>query len=339
MITKEDRIFITGGSGFIGTNLIDLFMKKGYDFINLDKAEPIKKDQISYWVKGNIVNMADLESVFSKYHPTLVIHLAARTDTLSTDIKDYSENTQGSKNIIDIVKKYSCVRHLIMTSTQYVYKSLTIPFPSKDDEYIPHTTYGLSKKIMEEDTRHSNLQCAWTIVRPANVWGPWHMRYPNELWKVLDKGFYVHPTKQPAVRTYAYVKNLTHQIDGIINADLNIVNEQTYYLGDLPIDSRLWLEEWVKQLRGSKLHYIPTWIMRGVAIWGDVLGTLGIKFPIYSIRFNNMMEDWYDTTNKTIDLFGVRNENLSDNVKETIEWLKGEGVSFFPYWKKKYGKN
>ena len=89
-------------------------MKKGYDFINLDKAEPIKKDQISYWVKGNIVNMADLESVFSKYHPTLVIHLAARTDTLSTDIKDYSENTQGSKNIIDIVKKYSCVRHLIM---------------------------------------------------------------------------------------------------------------------------------------------------------------------------------------------------------------------------------
>lgn len=131
MITKEDRIFITGGSGFIGTNLIDLFMKKGYDFINLDKAEPIKKDQISYWVKGNIVNMADLESVFSKYHPTLVIHLAARTDTLSTDIKDYSENTQGSKNIIDIVKKYSCVRHLIMTSTQYVYKSLTIPFPSK----------------------------------------------------------------------------------------------------------------------------------------------------------------------------------------------------------------
>ena len=64
-----------------------------------------------------------------------------------------------------------------------------------------------------------------------------------------------------------------------------------------------------------------------------------LSSPIYSIRFNNMMEDWYDTTNKTIDLFGVRNENLSDNVKETIEWLKGEGVSFFPYWKKKYGKN
>ena len=79
--------------------------------------------------------------------------------------------------------------------------------------------------------------------------------------------------------------------------------------------------------------------MRGVAILGDILGTLGIKFPMYSIRFNNMMEDWYDTTNKTIDLFGVRNENLSDNVKETIEWLKGEGASFFPYWKKKYGKN
>lgn len=57
MITKEDRIFITGGSGFIGTNLIDLFVKKSYNFINLDKAEPIKKDQINYWIKGNIVNI------------------------------------------------------------------------------------------------------------------------------------------------------------------------------------------------------------------------------------------------------------------------------------------
>lgn len=151
-------------------------------------------------------------------------------------------------------------------------------------------------------------------------------------------GIYLHPTKRPAVRTYAYVRNLVFQINEIINSNLEIIDKQTFYLGDRPVSSKIWLEEWIKQLRGSKMHYIPSCVMALGALVGDILKKSGISFPIYSTRYHNMIEDYYANTNKTVELFGIRNENLSDNVKETIDWIKGEAIDLFPYWKKKYKK-
>ena len=338
MITKEDKIFITGASGFIGTNLVELFESNGYQFVNFDKAAPTKAQQSKYWQEGNIMDIEGLKNAMASYEPTIVIHLAAVTDTASDDLDYYIENTKGSDYVLEAVKCTPSIKLCVMTSTQYVYKDLWTPYPSRDDEYKPHTTYGVSKSMMEEATRHGNLTCAWTIVRPANVWGPWNLRYPNQLWKYLDMGLYFHPTKMPAVRTYAYVRNLVYQLNQIVNSDLSKIDKQTYYLGDRPISSKLWLEEWIRQLRGTKMHYIPSWIMACAAFTGDVLKKFGISFPIYSVRYHNMLEDYYAYTNKTVDAFGVRNESLADNVKETIDWVKGEGIDFFPYWKKKYGK-
>lgn len=336
MITKDDIILITGGSGFIGTNLIELFETKHYGkIINFDKAAPTKKQQNNYWIQGNIMNPSDLSAVFEKYNPNIIIHLAARTDTLSNILEDYVENYKGTKNVISEIKKHDYIKHVIITSTQYVYKSKTIPLPTKDDDYAPHTMYGISKKMDEEITRNSAMTCPWTIIRPCNVWGPWHMRYPKELWKIIGKGYYIHPTRNPVIRTYAYVKNLVFQLDQILNADLSLVNHGTFYLGDVPIDSYILFNEISKQLNNKTVRILPRFIFYCGAKVGDVLRALGIKFPLYTVRYKNMIEDFYAPSNITVKLFGVRNPNLADNVKETIDWLYGEGNDFFDYWKKR----
>ena len=89
MITKEDVILITGASGFIGLNLIELFEEKDYKFVNNDKADVTKTDQHKYWHEGNIMDKDVLASTFEKYKPTIIIHLAARTDTASKMMEDY----------------------------------------------------------------------------------------------------------------------------------------------------------------------------------------------------------------------------------------------------------
>lgn len=338
MITENDFILITGASGFIGTNLIELFEKKNYKFINFDKADVTKKDQHKYWYKGNIMDKQSLSNVFEKYKPTIVIHLAARTDTLSDKLEDYIENTEGTKNVVDEIKKHDYVKHALFASTQYVYKSKEIPIGLKDDSYAPHTVYGISKKLDEEYIRNSEMKCKWTIFRPCNVWGPWHMRYPNELWMFIAKGLYIHPSHKPVIRTYAYVKNLVKQLDAMLNASDEIVDKKTYYLGDMPIDSYIWLNALSQEIRGKNIIRIPKCFFWIGAIIGDFLRLFGIKFPLYSMRYRNMIEDYYAPSNVTIALFGAFEQDYKKNCKETIDWLRGEYGKNFKFWKNYHPK-
>lgn len=335
MITSKNKILITGGSGFIGTNLIELFVTLGYNFINFDKAKPTKESQTKYWHKGNLLNINSFKKVLNEYKPSIVIHLAARADCESDNIEDYKDNTEGVQNLIDSIKECPSVKHVVVTSTQYVYKSKEVPFPKHDEDYKPHTTYGESKVITEEITRSANLDCAWTIVRPGNVWGAWHLRYPNELWKIIDKGYYVHPSKKEVIRTYGYIKNVTHQINAIISSPAKKVDKRTYYLGDSPIDSFIWLNGISQQLRGKSLKRVPGMLFTLPAYLGDILLKVGINSPIHTVRFKNMTEDFYAPTNITIQEFGLSHPNMQENIKETAEWIKGEGCHFFPYWQQK----
>lgn len=333
MITKEDFILITGASGFIGTNLIELFEAKGYRFINFDKAPVTKQQQKKYWYEGNIMSKQQLAEVFNKYKPTIIIHLAARTDTLSDNLEDYIENTEGTENVVNEINKHNYIKHALFASTQYVYKDKVIPFSMKDDDYVPHTVYGISKKMNEEYIRKSGIRCKWTIFRPCNVWGPWHMRYPNELWKMIAKGIYVHPGRKPVIRTYAYVGNLVKQLDAIMNASEELSNHKTYYLGDIPIDSYIWLNALSKEITGKTLKRMPRYFFYIGAIIGNIIRLTGVNFPLYSMRYHNMIEDFYAPSNVTIKTFGAFEQSYKKNVKETIDWLRGEGAQYFEYWK------
>ncbi|NBA85275.1 NAD-dependent epimerase/dehydratase family protein [Emticicia sp. CRIBPO] len=327
---------ITGGSGFIGTNLIDLLITSGYkEIINFDKASPVKPDHAKFWYEGNIMEISGLKSAFREYNPDVVIHLAARTDTLSDKLEDYVENHIGTKNLLEVIKETKSVKQAIITSTQYVYKSDENVFPSNEVDFSPHTIYGQSKVLTETYTREANLECDFTIVRPTNIWGPWHMRYPIELWKVIDKGIYFHPVKHEVIRTYGYVGNTVYQILKILESPSELTNKKVFYLGDAPIDSYLWLNELSLGLTDKKIKRLPKFIFKTAALCGDFLRLLKIPFPLYSKRFNNMIEDYPAPTDVTIGLFGQADSNLRNNVKETILWLKGEGKGYFEYWKNK----
>jgi hypothetical protein len=117
-------------------------------------------------------------------------------------------------------------------------------------------------------------------------------------------------------------------------ADEKLVNNKTFYIGDFSIDSYSWINEFSLQLNSNKVKRLPTFVFSLVAKGGDVLRKIGIPFPLYTKRFQNMVEDYPAPTELTIKLFGQAETSLQKNVKETINWLKIDGKKHFDYWNK-----
>lgn len=313
------RMLVTGGSGFIGTNLIDALLERGIPLINLDINPPKKVSHNPYWQECDILNFDLTMSNFEKFQPTHVVHLAARTDTLSDNLDDYRVNTEGTTNILRCVQGMSNVQRVIVTSSQFV---LAPPgLPKSDENYNPIGAYGMSKVACEKATRSADLHCVWTIIRPTNIWGPWHPRYPKEFWLVLKKGLYFHPGGKPAIRSYGYVKNIVYQLMMILDASPSLVDKKVYYLGDLPIPLIDWANGFALSITGKPVRIIPKWLLQTLAAAGTLLTGMGIRFPITLSRYRSMTEDYFSPVETTIKNFGSPPYSLERGIKETVDWL------------------
>ena len=71
------KLIITGGSGFIGTNMVAFYLEKGVEILNLDIAKPLNKKHEPYWKKCNINNAVETKKLFLEFEPTHIMHLAA----------------------------------------------------------------------------------------------------------------------------------------------------------------------------------------------------------------------------------------------------------------------
>jgi len=314
-----DRILVTGGSGFIGTNLIDMLLERGIQFINLDIKPPSKESHQAYWRKCDILDLELTTGIFNEFRPTHVIHLAARTDTLSDHLDDYEVNTKGTANILQCIKAQTGIQRIIITSSQFV--CAPPGTPKNDEDYDPIGAYGKSKVITEKMTRSADLICAWTIIRPTNIWGPWHPRYPKEFWLVLKRGLYVHPGGRPAIRSYGYVKNVVIQMLKILEAPSALVDKKVFYLGDPPLSLIDWVNGFSLAITGKPARIIPRRLFKMLAMIGSALGILDIRFPIQLSRYRSMTEDYLSPMEATIINFGAPDYSLEGGIKETVAWL------------------
>jgi len=317
------KLLITGGSGFIGTNLVTEAEQKGLTLLNLDIKPPFNSDHQKYWQQLNILEQEKLIKTFQSFQPDWVVHLAARTDCdENTTVEEgYKENTEGTANVLSAIKATPTVKRVIITSTQFVFKS-DKDVPKNDSDYRVHTVYGQSKVITEQLTREANLDCTWTIIRPTTIWGPWDLNYRQQFYTVLQKGLYIHPGRKPCYRSYGYIGNLVFQILSLLEADSNQVNRQVFYVGDKPINVLDWVKVFHQQLLKRKPRIVPRSLIHFLAVIGDVISKIrGKRFFIDSSRFNSMIEEYPVPIESTFELLGESPYSLEEGVKQTLAWL------------------
>jgi len=87
-----EKFLVTGGSGFIGSHLIDEIAKRGFELINLDINPPSIQEQTRYWRQCDIKDRSALRPAFQEIMPTRVIHLAAKANLIGKTIDGFSDN-------------------------------------------------------------------------------------------------------------------------------------------------------------------------------------------------------------------------------------------------------
>lgn len=320
------RLLVTGGSGFIGTNLVQSALDQGVEVLNLDWNPPLKAAHRPWWREWDIMDAGATAQHLAGFRPTHVVHLAARTDTdVQDDIDAYRQNHEGTALFLDAVKASPDVQRLVVTSTQFVCEA---GYQPKDDlDFKPFTLYGETKRRCEMITRSAGLSCTWSIIRPTTIWGPWSLRYRDVMFKVMRKGLYFHPGKDKVVRSYGYVGNVVWQIERILAADPATVHEKVFYVGDPPLDLRTWVEAISHALVGRPVRYIPTWVVRGLALTGDVLKAIRLPFPITSGRFRSMTTDYITPMDRTEAALGKAPWSLEDGARAMVKWYDEESAA------------
>jgi GlcNAc-P-P-Und epimerase len=323
----HQRLLVTGGSGFIGANFIsEIERRGGYEVLNLDIAPPKFDSKSSKFIKCDLLDQEKVKQCFADFKPTQVVHFAGRTDMFGATLDDYAANHVGTINLIAAIQQTPFIQKVVFTSSQYVVGPGRVP--EGDLDYRPHTIYGESKVESEKAIRSAQLSVPWTIIRPTNIWGRWHPRYPTEFWRVLKQGRYVHPGGSPVTRCYGYVGNVVDQVITILERKDGSVDGKTYYVGDPPGDIYEWTNTFSLQLTGKPVRVVPRFVLRALAKVGDLVIKFGGKFPIFSSRYRSMTEDYVTVMEPTYATLGQPRISVQQGVQETVDWLRTEG----PFW-------
>ena len=160
-------VFITGASGFIGSNLAKRILTTEPDtkVIGLDNMNDyydvrIKKVRLAElqkfenytFIKGNLADKALINSIFEQYHPDIVVNLGAQAGVRYsiTNPDAYIEsNMLGFYNILEACRHYP-VEHLVYASSSSVYGSnKKVPYSTDDKVDNPVSLYAATKKSNE----------------------------------------------------------------------------------------------------------------------------------------------------------------------------------------------
>ncbi|MEK6889833.1 MAG: NAD-dependent epimerase/dehydratase family protein [Nanoarchaeota archaeon] len=172
------KILVTGGAGFIGSNLVDALIAGGHEVSVIDNFMTGNKKNVNSKAKLIVKDIRDdLNNLFSEGKFDYVYHLAAQANvrkSLENPVEDAKINIIGSLNLIDNCVKHS-VKKLIFSSTGGAIYSKTARVPCNEESEIkPESPYGLAKWTVEnylrimKDTKKLN----YCILRYSNVYGP-----------------------------------------------------------------------------------------------------------------------------------------------------------------------
>jgi farnesol dehydrogenase len=324
------RAFITGGTGFIGSRLVEKLAGTEDEVVllvrNPVRAKNFTQNNIRS-VRGDISEESALREGMNGCDT--VFHLAAYARPWSKDPSlPYRTNVTGTKNVIKAALATG-IRKIVITSTT---GTLCHPGPSGEiDETLSagteyHTDYDRTKAEAERlAVEYSRGDADISIVHPSRVYGPGLFSSSNALTTIIDKyisgKWRIMPGDGKAIGNYVFVDDV---VEGHILAARRGRRGERYILGGENL-SFLELFRIIGEVSGTarKVFPMPAWLMHSVAGLSMALSaTFGVPPAITREWIDKYMKDWVISSDKAIRELGYKITPFSTGVSKTITWLK-----------------
>jgi nucleoside-diphosphate-sugar epimerase len=324
------KVFLTGGSGFIGNRLIERLLSE-YHEVRLLLRDPknIQKfqDKNIAIIKGDLLD----EEVLMKGMEGCdwVFHLAAFTKPWSKDPNlSFKTNVTGTKNVLEAALKCG-VKKIVITSTG---GTMSFSHDCKPVNELTnlnpvfHTAYEATKAEAERIAADYCIKGLHVvIVNPTRVFGPGKLSTGNSLTKIIKwyiAGFWrIMPGNGEPIGNYVFIDDV---VDGYLRAIRSGRKGERYILGG----ENLSFKELFTILgeaagRKRRMFYLSKGSLQIIMKTSSLLTkTLGIPPLITRDWIDKYMKNWIMSSEKAINELGYKITPFRDGVVKTISWLK-----------------
>jgi UDP-glucose 4-epimerase len=173
------KIFVTGGAGFIGSHVVDLFVSKGYEVVIVDDLSTGRASNLNPAAKFYRIDIRDpkVRDIFEAERPDYISHHAAQMDvrrSVAQPLFDADVNILGSINLIECAREFG-IKHFVYISSGGAAYGEPEKVPCVETDPInPICQYGASKHTVEHYLYmyYVNYGMQYTVLRYPNVFGP-----------------------------------------------------------------------------------------------------------------------------------------------------------------------
>jgi len=320
------HIALTGGTGFIGTHMIERLLAEGHHVSCLvlpgQKYRPIP--DVRYF-EGDLRDSRSLEP-FVRGAQT-IIHLAGLTRA-KTEREFIEINAEGTDCLVRTAKRCSPeFSHIIAMS------SLAAVGPASDEIGLsenaplrPISPYGRSKAKLEACLRAYEPQVNWTVIRAPGVYGPYDRDF-LQYFKLVQKGWRLVVGKR-SVMSVLFVKNLVSAIMTCL--DNPVALNQAFFISDDGCYDWDQLGGMIESSLGKKSFRIsiPFWVVKWVSALTEFVKPILRKPPLITRdKLAEMSQEYWVVCNKKAhEVLGYKpSYSTEDAFKETGEWYRANG--------------